>query len=71
MYVFSSTDLEFETEMHTNAPEPAMYETAYVTSHKGPCRAGAFSLDAQMVATGSQDASIKVSITTPILSSFN
>ncbi|KAK3921200.1 Cleavage stimulation factor subunit 1 [Frankliniella fusca] len=53
-------DLEFETEMHTNAPEPAMYETAYVTSHKGPCRAGAFSPDAQMVATGSQDASIKI-----------
>ena len=46
--------------MHTNAPEPAMYETAYVTSHKGPCRAGAFSPDAQMVATGSYDASIKV-----------
>lgn len=53
-------DLEFETEMHTNAPEPAMYETAYVTSHKGPCRAGAFSPDAQMVATGSNDASIKI-----------
>lgn len=57
---FCFLDLEFETEMHTNAPEPAMYETAYVTSHKGPCRAGAFSPDAQMVATGSYDASIKV-----------
>ena len=27
-------DLEFETEPQTSAPEPAMYETAYVTSHK-------------------------------------
>lgn len=60
--LFIEIDLEFETEMHTNAPEPAMYETAYVTSHKGPCRAGAFSPDAQMVATGSYDASIKVCI---------
>ena len=27
-------DLEYETEMTSNAPEPATYETAYVTSHK-------------------------------------
>merc|ERR1719283_694497 len=25
-------DLEYETEMQSNAPEPAQYETAYVTS---------------------------------------
>ena len=27
-------DLEYETEMGGGAPEPATYETAYVTSHK-------------------------------------
>lgn len=32
----------------------------YVTSHKGACRAGAFSPDGQLIATGSSDASIKV-----------
>lgn len=53
-------DLEFETEGSTMAPEPASYETAYVTSHKQACRAGCFSIDGQLVATGSVDASIKV-----------
>eukprot|EP00088_Acartia_fossae_P026457 TRINITY_DN27295_c0_g1_i1.p1 TRINITY_DN27295_c0_g1~~TRINITY_DN27295_c0_g1_i1.p1 ORF type:complete len:439 (+),score=113.58 TRINITY_DN27295_c0_g1_i1:18-1334(+) len=53
-------DLEFETEMQSQAPEPALYETVYVTAHKGPCRAGAFSPDGQLCATGSQDASIKI-----------
>lgn len=53
-------DLEFETDVVSTAPEPALYETAYVTSHKGPCRAGAFSVDGQLIATGSVDASIKV-----------
>ena len=32
-------DLEYDTESrqssHDTVPEPAMYETAYVTSHKG------------------------------------
>lgn len=42
------------------APEPASYETAYVTSHKQSCRSGAFSFDGQLVATGSVDASIKI-----------
>ncbi len=42
------------------APEPALYETAYVTSHKSHCRAGAFSTDGALCATGSVDASIKV-----------
>lgn len=53
-------DLEFETEANLPAPEPALYETAYVTSHKGNCRAGCFSGDGQLIATGSVDASIKV-----------
>lgn len=53
-------DLEFETEAQVQAPEPAQYETAYVTSHKGNCRAGAFSADGQLIATGSVDASIKI-----------
>jgi hypothetical protein len=55
-------DLEYETDVQSLAPEPALYETAYVTSHKGNCRAGAFSSDGQLVATGSVDASIKVPI---------
>ena len=46
-------DLEYETEMGGTAPEPATYETAYVTSHKGNCRCGAFSADGQLCATGS------------------
>lgn len=53
-------DLEYETDMPSNAPEPAFYETAYVTSHKGNCRAGAFSIDGTLCATGSVDASIKI-----------
>ena len=53
-------DLEYETDVQTSAPEPALYETAYVTSHKAQCRSGAFSPDGQLVATGSVDASIKV-----------
>lgn len=53
-------DLEYETDVQTSAPEPALYETAYVTSHKAQCRSGAFSPDGQLVATGSVDASIKI-----------
>ncbi|XP_067123797.1 cleavage stimulation factor subunit 1 [Centruroides vittatus] len=55
-------DLEYETEgkAPSLAPEPGLYETCYVTSHKAPCRAGTFSPDGQLVATGSVDASIKI-----------
>ncbi|GAB6033095.1 hypothetical protein CHUAL_012708 [Chamberlinius hualienensis] len=53
-------DLEYESEVQSSAPEPALYETCYVTSHKAPCRAGAFSQDGMLVATGSFDASIKI-----------
>ncbi|XP_076365409.1 cleavage stimulation factor subunit 1 Cst50 [Tachypleus tridentatus] len=53
-------DLEYDTEAPSLAPEPSTYETCYVTSHKAPCRAGAFSPNGQLVATGSVDASIKI-----------
>ena len=53
-------DLEYETETTGAAPEPATYETAYMTSHKGNCRSGAFSWNGQLCATGSVDASIKL-----------
>lgn len=60
--IICGIDLEYETEGTSLAPEPASYETAYVTSHKQACRSGAFSHDGQLVATGSVDASIKVSV---------
>jgi len=53
-------DLEYETEPQSSAPETAMYQTAYVTSHKDKCHSAAFSPDGNLVATGSVDASIKV-----------
>lgn len=45
-------DLEFETESSLMVPEPAQYETIYVTSHKAQCRAGAFNADGTLIATG-------------------
>ena len=35
-------DLEFETDVKSISPDASQYETLYVTSHKGPCRAGVF-----------------------------
>ena len=46
--------------MQTISPEAAQYETCYVTAHKGPCRTGTFHKSGQLIATGSEDASIKV-----------
>lgn len=60
IHTFLFSDLEFESEGYSLVPEPSSYETAYVTSHKHGCRAGAFSFDGQLVATGSVDASIKI-----------
>ncbi|KAI7686934.1 Cleavage stimulation factor subunit 1 [Sarcoptes scabiei] len=55
-------DLDFETERdRSSAPiSPSFYETIYVTSHKGPCRAGCFNSNGSLIATGSVDASIKI-----------
>lgn len=53
-------DLEFETDVQIMSPEAIMYETCYVTAHKGPCRTAAFSKDGQYIATGSIDTSIKI-----------
>ena len=53
-------DLEFETDVQSISAEAAQYETCYVTAHKGPCRAGTFHHNGQLIATGSEDSSIKV-----------
>ncbi|KAL5238932.1 hypothetical protein ACI65C_006342 [Semiaphis heraclei] len=56
-------DLDFEADVictDCSAPEPSLYETAYVISHNGACRAGAFSSDGKLIATGSCDTSIKI-----------
>ncbi|XP_060875717.1 cleavage stimulation factor subunit 1-like [Metopolophium dirhodum] len=60
MLIGPGIDLEFDTDVICTAPEPSLYETVYVTSHKGACNAGAFSPDGQLIATGSSDASIKI-----------
>ncbi|XP_069113989.1 cleavage stimulation factor subunit 1-like [Argopecten irradians] len=56
----SGIDLEYETDVQTISPEAALYETCYVTAHKGPCRAGAFHSGGKLIATGSEDSSIKI-----------
>eukprot|EP00123_Amoebidium_parasiticum_P006638 comp17545_c0_seq1/m.17123 comp17545_c0_seq1/g.17123 ORF comp17545_c0_seq1/g.17123 comp17545_c0_seq1/m.17123 type:complete len:405 (-) comp17545_c0_seq1:630-1844(-) len=46
----------------------ANYKTVFVTAHKGPCRAAAFSRDGKMAATAASDASIKLLDTQRMLS---
>ncbi|CAL8096668.1 unnamed protein product [Orchesella dallaii] len=53
-------DLESINDDSPSAPEPAVYETVYVTAHKAPCRSGAITPDGELVATGSVDTSIKI-----------
>uniref|UniRef100_A0A914DNU7 Cleavage stimulation factor 50 kDa subunit n=1 Tax=Acrobeloides nanus TaxID=290746 RepID=A0A914DNU7_9BILA len=59
-YESSGLDLEYDADIVPTTPEPSMYETIYLTVHKGPCRAAAFSNDGSLVATGSADCSIKI-----------
>lgn len=56
----SCLDMNSDPEQTINIPPPRLYETIYVTSHKAPCRAGAFSPNGLLIATGSADASIKI-----------
>eukprot|EP00102_Acyrthosiphon_pisum_P004376 XP_001947896.1 PREDICTED: cleavage stimulation factor subunit 1-like [Acyrthosiphon pisum] len=60
MLIGPGIDLEFNNDVICTAPEPSLYKTIFVASHKGACRAGAFSPDGQLIATGSNDASIKI-----------
>lgn len=53
-------DLEFDTDIQSLSPEASQYETCYVTSHKGACRCASFHPNGQLIATGSEDASIKI-----------
>ncbi|KAK7497992.1 hypothetical protein BaRGS_00010863 [Batillaria attramentaria] len=56
----SGIDLEFETEVQSISAEAALYETCYVTAHKLPCRCARFHPTGQIIATGSEDCSIKI-----------
>ena len=57
---FMCLDMDSDPDQIVLSAAPQHYETIYVTSHKAPCRAGAFSPDGKLVATGSADASIKI-----------
>lgn len=58
--VYSCLDMDGDVDQVIVTPPPLRYETIYVTSHKAACRAGAFSADSKLIATGSADASIKI-----------
>ncbi|ESO02995.1 hypothetical protein HELRODRAFT_80748 [Helobdella robusta] len=58
--IVSGIDMEFETDVSPTSPEIAQYETCYVTAHKGPCRTAIFHPNGHLIATGSEDASIKI-----------
>ena len=53
-------DLEYDTDDMNSSPTVIQYETAYVTSHKAPCRVACFTADGKLCATGSVDASLKI-----------
>ena len=53
-------DFDYPVDSAVLAPEPALYECCFSTIHKAPCRAAAFHPNGLLVATGSEDASIKV-----------
>ncbi|VDP06734.1 unnamed protein product [Soboliphyme baturini] len=53
-------DMEYDAYILPTTPEPALYETIFITSHKEACRACAFNDDGSLVASGSADASIKI-----------
>lgn len=53
-------DLEYEREDFGTSAPITQYETHYVTAHKGPVTAAAFTADGQLCATGSVDTSIKI-----------
>ena len=57
-YTFPSHH-HFFTEA-VNSPSVVQYESLFITSHKAPVLAGAFSWDGQLAATGSADTTIKV-----------
>jgi len=42
------------------SPEAAQYQTCYVTAHKAACRVATFHPKGQLIATGSEDTSIKI-----------
>jgi cleavage stimulation factor subunit 1 len=52
--------LPFVQEPKTHVPLPLNYSAWFTTQHRGPCRTAAFSMDGSLIATGSQDASLKV-----------
>lgn len=76
--------MEYDADIVPVTPEPCMYETVYLTAHKAPCRAAAFSGDGKiikfffnikffsgaLVATASEDCSIKILDVEKIISRY-
>lgn len=60
-------DLEYERDDYGTSPPATQYETHYVTAHKGPVTAAAFTSDGRICATGSVDTSIKIIDTSRML----
>uniref|UniRef100_A0AC34GEY3 Cleavage stimulation factor 50 kDa subunit n=2 Tax=Panagrolaimus sp. ES5 TaxID=591445 RepID=A0AC34GEY3_9BILA len=53
-------DLEYDADVASTAPEPASYETVFLSNHKAPCRSATFNIDGSLAAIGSADCSIKI-----------